>query len=518
MGIQGLEQSIPICLALAAVGGVLEVFATALLAYADAKDKVGQKFSPCRQRLALVGNLVLQISASIVGNLFAPWFGPVSLVGPFFLGAQLLANMIVYGFFLGLEAFSKDMKIGTYVTVVSAALLPVVGPTAQDDQDVLELLSRYYSLAWSGVLVVGMIVALVFLPCVNKLKNISLRYVVLLVARSTAFTVNLTVSKLMVANLTLVYLIVSIVLKVVSGAVMTYAIVVQSTAVKQATFVPINASMIMVVNAVTGIILWEDWRVVQSWLGYVCIFVLMILGNFLLLGNGPSFEADNERYGRAYVLDRVAGKRDLFEDMSVFTNQRSAPSLKHAERPQKSISAHVQDAASIARDEESVSICTPEISRQRHRRHITIDDSVGCIKSQSSNSIDGQSNGDNFGDDYQLPASRRKRPPLVRSPSKTLTRPCAQSTLLPYTRGIRHSMEKPHEQRVWEDICGVDDNFLRNGGNTRGKHIFRIDNDSNSETSKEEGSNDVGREEGSSDGNDESRAQSTCADDRYGEC
>ena len=460
MGIQGLEQNIPVCLGLSAVGGILEVFATALLAYADAKDKVGQTFSPCRQRLALVGNLVLQILASIVGNLLAPWFGPVSLVGPFFLGAQLLANMIVYGFFLGLEAFSKDMKIGTYVTVISASLLPVVGPTAQSDQDVLDLMSRLYSLIWSGILVGGMIVSLAFLPCLRKFTRETPRFAVLLVARSTAFTVNLTVSKLMVANPTFLYLIVSIVLKVLSGGVMTFAIVVQSTAVKQSKFVPINASCIMIVNALTGIIIWEDWRVVQSWLGYVAVFILMILGNFLLLGNGPSFEADNERYGRRAVLERVKGKKDLYDDMSVYTTNTRRSKEDKMGKPSSKVphGAYACDVDDDAVSEASTCKPSAHIPRPRHRRQVTFDGPSGAVEVKAKAPVSC----DEFIDEGQAPK------PF------TITRDRSDTS-------------------VWQEVCGIDENFR----STRRRHIFRVDLDDSDTSSSEDdsGSNATDEEE-----------------------
>jgi len=69
------------------------VFATAILAYPDAREKQGIKVSPVMQRFALTGNVVFQILASLSGNLFATWFGPVSLVGPIFFSAQLVANV-----------------------------------------------------------------------------------------------------------------------------------------------------------------------------------------------------------------------------------------------------------------------------------------------------------------------------------------------------------------------------------------------------------------------------------------
>ena len=58
----------------------------------------------------LVLNVFLQIVASLSGNLFATWFGPVSIVAPVFFAAQLLANLVVYWIVLGLEAFSHEMQ------------------------------------------------------------------------------------------------------------------------------------------------------------------------------------------------------------------------------------------------------------------------------------------------------------------------------------------------------------------------------------------------------------------------
>lgn len=301
-----LKQSIPLCIVLSAIGGTFEVFATALLAYPDAQRQQGRNWSVTKLRAALAGNVLLQITASVFGNLLAPWFGPVSLVGPIFLSAQLLANMIVYGTVLRLERFTKDMRVGTYVVVVASVLLPAVGPEIQEDQNVVELLSRPLSIFWSVSFLFGMTVSSCFLLYDVKKLRVRYRFAILLVARATAFTVNLTVSKMMVLEGTPATLITSIILKIYSGAVMTGAIVVQSTAVSQATYVPMNATTIILANALTGIVLWEDWRVMQSWLGYICVFCFLILGNYLLLGDveieifGPS----EEKFERAFSMIR----------------------------------------------------------------------------------------------------------------------------------------------------------------------------------------------------------------------
>ena len=302
-GIQ-LEQSVPICLALSAAGGAIEVLATAVLAYQDAQKREGNKWSRATRYAALAMNLFLQVTSSLVGNLFATWFGPVSLVGPVFLSSQLLANMVVFGIILGLEMFTKDMRVGTYIVVIAVILLPIVGPTAQENQDMAALLEEWYSLLWATIQVVVMTISSILLVLldVSKLQEWQ-AILLLLLARATAFTVNLTVSKVMIMNVDAVILAVVILLKISSGAIITYALVIQSTAVTQAKFIPLNASALIIVNALTGMIIWEDWRTVGNWVGYVCVFVQLVLGNYLLLGDVELLSADNTLYGRAKAVE-----------------------------------------------------------------------------------------------------------------------------------------------------------------------------------------------------------------------
>ena len=296
-----IAQSVPICLALSAAGGVFEVLATAILAFQDADERQkGSKWSRLARHAALVANMILQLVSSIIGNLFAPWFGPVSLVGPTFLCSQLVTNMFVFGFLLGLESFTKDMRVGTYVVVLAVTLLLAVGPDAQEDQDISFLINHWYSLAWGALLVLCMVVSTTLLRLLDVPKLVEWRKMALLVAaRASALSVNLTVSKVMILDVTPAILVTAIVLKIASGVIITQALIVQSTAVTQARFAPLNASMSIVVNAFTGIIVWEDWRVVGSWVGYVCVFLYLLLGCYLLLGDIELLSPENSKYGRA---------------------------------------------------------------------------------------------------------------------------------------------------------------------------------------------------------------------------
>jgi hypothetical protein len=78
MGID-IQQSIGICSVFAALGGVLEVLATAVLAYPAARIQQGYEWTDKQLKGCLAINIILQVLASLSGNLFATWFGPISI-------------------------------------------------------------------------------------------------------------------------------------------------------------------------------------------------------------------------------------------------------------------------------------------------------------------------------------------------------------------------------------------------------------------------------------------------------
>jgi hypothetical protein len=289
-----VEQSLPICFALATLGGILEVAATAVTALPAVREKEGITMKWWVQWLAIAGNVAIQAVGTLMSHLIATWFGPVSLVVPFFYSATLLSNMLIFGL-LG-ERFTKNMRVGTHVIVVAAILLPVVGPDIQEDQDLSRLMDHGYAKLWFGLLLVACAITGTLLALDISKYPMNTRITVLLIARSAAISVNLTVSRAFILGPSESVLVAFVIIKLVSGAIYTYAIVVQSYAVEQARFVPLNATTIIIVNALTGIILWEDWRVVASWYGYICIFVLLGLGCDLLL-SVPMLNAENPEFG-----------------------------------------------------------------------------------------------------------------------------------------------------------------------------------------------------------------------------
>jgi hypothetical protein len=313
-----VEQSLPICCSLAAIGGILEVGATAVTAVPAVREREGIEMKWWNQRLAIAGNVGLQAIGSLISHLVATWYGPVSLVVPFFYSATLLSNMLIFGL-LG-EHFTKNMRVGTHVIMVAVILLPVVGPDIQEDQDIGILMRHWYSIVWFVMLLVACAIAGVMLVLDISKYKMSTRVLILLIARASSISVNLTVSRAFILGPSQLVLIVFIIIKIISGAIYTYAIVVQSFNVEQARFVPLNATTIIIVNALTGIIIWEDWKVVNSWYGYVSVFVLLGLGCDLLL-SVPMLNAENPEFGakkQASIILRQ--KRGSMKSLNINTD------------------------------------------------------------------------------------------------------------------------------------------------------------------------------------------------------
>jgi len=266
--------------------------------------------------------------------------------------------MIIFGTLLGLENLSREMQVGTYVIVVSTILLPIVGPGIQNGQNAQYLLSKPYAIIWAFVLLGCMISSSIYVFSLLPFTKISkqkmwVKFMVLLIARSTCFTLNLTASRVFILKPGIALIIMSIIIKIVSGAIYTWAIVVQSTEVVQSKFVPLNATCLMLLNAVTGIIIWEDWRVIESWTGYVCVFLLLALASYLLLSSTPLMTSENPQYGqkahfrrqmRRSFASRTLNQLDLgsLSDSSE-ENDSSDESMHSCESSEISESDHEKD-------------------------------------------------------------------------------------------------------------------------------------------------------------------------------
>jgi len=184
-----------------------------------------------------------------------------------------------------MEHFGKDVQVGTFIVVLGAVVLPIVGPTVQQDQDILELLKAPLSLVWTSFLFIGVCLSgICCFGCVNTkqwgVKSLPV-YITLVVARvfSSVLSTSLSKALALVSGLPLITVIAGF---LICGFVLGTSVVLQATKTEQKLFVPIISCATQMVNAVTGLILWEDWRVVQSWAGYAAMIVQIIVGVYLI--------------------------------------------------------------------------------------------------------------------------------------------------------------------------------------------------------------------------------------------
>ena len=109
-----LQPSLPACISLSALGGLLEVSSTMCLAYPEFRAKRGRPYGPCVTRSLLPLNLGLMAIASVM-YIVGSWFGPVSISVPTVMVSKLLCNLAIMGVVLRMQKFSHEQKVGTYV-------------------------------------------------------------------------------------------------------------------------------------------------------------------------------------------------------------------------------------------------------------------------------------------------------------------------------------------------------------------------------------------------------------------
>ena len=155
-GLLDVDPSMPMCIALSAFGGFLEVSSTMCLAYPEYRAKMGKEYSKCEQRLHMILNLSLMAIAS-VAYIVGSFYGPVALSVPTVMVSKLMFNLLIIGFVLRMDEFSKNQKVGTYCIACAILTLPSIGPSDQPDLVPSEAILEVPAIIWSAVLFGGAI-------------------------------------------------------------------------------------------------------------------------------------------------------------------------------------------------------------------------------------------------------------------------------------------------------------------------------------------------------------------------
>jgi hypothetical protein len=357
-------QRLPLCIGFAAFSGLLRVCATMVLAYPDflLKKKQQQQalittagaiidpscstptttppneYYPTNRSYYyyyyVAAHLLILLVAAIL-SIIATLYGPVSIAVPVQTGSALLWNVVAMGIVLQMRAFNKAQRTGTYVVFFSILELVDVGPGVQEGQEALQLLSKPIAVLWTlsvtGMILlatIGTIHIIMGKTTQSQMDNnngdgwFQCNATITLAMGVTMSNVGMATSSKTFASLQGIGLVVAIIYYLFTTCVGVLCSVVSSTACDQGIFTPFSSVALILTNMVTGMIIWEDWKVLDdTWLAYLCACCLMVCGVYLLA------EMDLiEQYGRKSIARVVLQMEPQSNSTVSLLLQRQEPS------------------------------------------------------------------------------------------------------------------------------------------------------------------------------------------------
>ena len=170
--------------------------------------------------------------------------------------------------------------------MIATILLIFTGAKVKPEtqQDVDQLLLKTESLILGGILLAMMLISFPYqflLGCTDSpWLTYKLNFTFLLMSEISNSVIGVTTCKLL-SVLTGVSFWVNVGVVLLVNFNVAYSGIIRSVVIEsQNTYLPINLCLIIILNAVVGIVIWEDE--VQSVGGYGCVFCLLLLGIYLV--------------------------------------------------------------------------------------------------------------------------------------------------------------------------------------------------------------------------------------------
>lgn len=280
----------------------------------------------------------------IGGFTVASWYGPVAVVMPIVTASKLLSNMVTQIAF-GLSQYDKSMRVGTYILCCAAACLPQTGPAEPKSVDAAEMLNTLQAQAWLVVLVLSLVGCIVDYHFFKDIKGRTLFTLSANVAISTALGANLAkyLGSAASDQVPIIFVLGSI-LAFLSFAYTYLAALDCDLSV----YIPMSESVQLIINAITGMVIWGDLQRMPSLLTYTMVYALIILGVYEL--------SSHDLFGFTFLIrgNRVS-KQAVLAYAKTIAETQSAPKMR------EDISAtHLLEALSnLIKD----SVCKGELTK-----------------------------------------------------------------------------------------------------------------------------------------------------------
>jgi hypothetical protein len=195
--------------------------------------------------------------------------------------------MLIVGTVLKMTDYTKEQVIGTICITCAILMLPDVGPQEQPVEDVMVLIGAPLAVIWTIVLFAATIASclgMVFLFRMTEPPALS-SLVVCLAAQVVSAVIGTSVSKMFPLAPGLVVLVVFIVLAIFFALINVVSLVLAAKTCDQSIFVPAQTCATLLINMVTGLVVWEDYTGITMPLAYVMVYCVMLLGIALLAPN-----------------------------------------------------------------------------------------------------------------------------------------------------------------------------------------------------------------------------------------
>jgi hypothetical protein len=261
------------CLLWASGGAACSVAASTCVAYpAFVQAKRGGQYSRRQRTLHAAGNIVLSL-ASVGCFVLATGYGPVALAMPLQTGASLLLNMWVQTL-LRMKRYSKEMTSGTLVLVCAVVILVDVGPREQGS-DPIPLLQTRPAIAWNCLTLVLCLLGARGIRTTQAGSMAQLGAYSLAISSTTVLGAS--IGKIMQeATGGVVYFFAALYLA--SGVLIMYWSTAADTVTDRSLLMPVKSSLALALNCITGLLVWQDWRVIEAWASYTMVYLLILLG------------------------------------------------------------------------------------------------------------------------------------------------------------------------------------------------------------------------------------------------
>lgn len=214
--------------------------------------------------------------------------------------------------YLSFPFFPRNRKDIVFFSILS---LVDVGPDIQENQNALELLSTPIAILWTVLVTVLIVFAGVgtFLLMASGSESTAIspwtlwfqkNATLILAIGTTMSNVGMATSSKTFGSLRGSAFLAALIYYLFTTLIGVLFSVVSATACEQGVFTPLSSVALIFANSVTGVVIWEDWKVVDTWIAYVCACFLMVCGVYLLA------EIDLiERYGRKAVANAILNQQ-----------------------------------------------------------------------------------------------------------------------------------------------------------------------------------------------------------------